>query len=210
VANAFQLKPGHVIFTVRVRGDQSTTRSDVEEKVIDWLADVLKVDASRRSAEGEWIVGAANPVTVIPLLGLTSRELADRETQLCQGGNQAFLGALPSGPTIGALVHLDWAGARVELPTQWTHRFEGGLLEKWVPTEPSQFSVALPDLAVTAECMQEERARPPIEPPGFFDDTHVPTGPDIEKRLHEVRDAMFVAAGVAGVGALFLFLWGRK
>lgn len=205
MADQLQLRPGHMIFTVRITAGPSTTPADVEGAVVGWLADALGVDHSARSGEGEWVVGAANPVTVIPLLDLSSREMADRETALCQGQNTAFLGDLPQGVTAGALVHLDWAGVATDLPTRWTHHFGTGLLEHWSPTDAGE----APGLAVTAQCHRDERARPPIKPPSVFDGVTNPS-PDLDKHLRELKDALFLTAGVAGLGAALLFFWGRR
>ena len=195
----FVLTPGHVILFVRVAADESTTRDDVEAQVVDWLADALDVDASRRSAEGEFVIGAANPVTVIPVLDVTDEELAAREAALCQGRNDAFLGALPHGSNAGALVHIDWAGVPSSLPTRWRHRFGSGLLARWEPTE----AVDDVGLAVTAQCAQEDRARPPIEPPGAFDDLDLPEAPKISNPF----SSPLTWIGVAAVAVVGFALW---
>lgn len=196
------LLPGHNIFIVRFHADARTTREEAEALVIDWLAAVLDADASRRSAEGEYVVGPANPATVIPMLDLDSRELADRETRLCEGGNQALLGDLPTGTNGGALVHVDWSGVASEVPSRWTHHFGSGLLADWSPTEQGE----TPDLAVTAECHQSERARPPIAPPPLFELPERPELPTIPAGLGNP----LLWIGVGAVAVVGWHLWHSK
>jgi hypothetical protein len=200
-----RLAPGHVILIVRVRADQSTVADDVEQRVVDWFADALGVEASRRSQLGEYVIGAANPVTVIPMLDLSSRELADRETALCQGQADAFLGELPPGENAGALVHVDWGGVAATLPTRWTHHFGTGLLAHWAPTEQGE----TPDLAVTAECLRSERARPPIEPPTLSDELpDLPEVPDIPEVFGSA--AAWFGLGLAAVVGFALWQSRKK
>jgi hypothetical protein len=187
------LAPGHVILAVRTTAERGETREAFEQRIVDWLGAALDVEPSRRSTLGEWVVGPANPVTVLPLLDLDEQALADREARLCQGRAEAHLGTLPSGTSAGALVHLDWAGAETALETRWTD----GLLG-WAPTE----GTAIPDVAVVASCFDPERTRPPIEPPGLLDDIDLP---DIKPP--ELLSNPLTWVGVAALAVIGIALW---
>lgn len=200
------LKQGHVGLMVRVAAEPGDTPEEVEQRVVDWLSDALGAEASRRSAEGERIIGAANPVTVIPILGLTPQGLAEREARFGRNATgatvEAFPGAVPSG-NAAAMVHLDWTGQRIELATRWAD----GVFS-WAPTEDPDDV----DAAVMAAFTRDERARAPIEPPSLLDDVAPPGLPDLPEvgeRVESVGRAV-VAVGVAIGIAVLLAAWGRR
>ena len=198
----FQLQAGHNILLVRVGVEADTTPRELEESVIDWLGDMIGANPSRRSVEGEYIVGPANPVTVIPILGLSEAQFADRETNFCFGhAVQTFLGLLPSGAPAGALVHIDWTGAIVEgLPTRWSE----SRLSGWQPTTET------PELAVVKVCTQAQRARDPIEPPGLLDDVLPELPGRIDARLEDLIGFVKVVAAATGIGLLAWFIGRRR
>lgn len=202
-----QLQQGHIGMMVRVAAEPGDTPEDVEQRVVDWLSDALDAEASRRSSEGERVIGPANPVTVIPVLGLTQQELADREARFGRNATgatvESFPGAVPSRGNAAAMVHLDWTGQRIELPTRW----DDGVFS-WAPTEDPDDV----DVAVMTAFTRDERARAPIEPPSLLDDVAppgLPGLPEVGERVESVGRAV-VAVGVAIGIAVLLAAWGRR
>lgn len=176
--------PGHVALFVRLQVEPNETAEQVEARVVDWLGNVIGANPSRRTEAGEYVIGPANPVTVIPILGLDERELADRETRFCVLHDpQTFLGLLPPGAPAGAMVHLDWSG--VHTPLTETRWFETAI-DGWRPATSGDEV----ELAIVKSCTREDRARPPAEPPGLLDDVQAPHLPEFAQRLSGIGPAV--------------------
>jgi hypothetical protein len=198
------IKEGHNLLLLAMRVPQADTREEIEKDAVEWLADALGTDASRRSREGEFVVGPANPVTVIPVPTAT---VLERERDFCsrEDAERVLTSGLPLIPAeegrivIPVLVHFDWSGGAVSIPDAW----EKGVFS-W-----SADDVDAPALTIRGTCFTSARARDAIEPPTFVGEIGEDLA-ELGERAGEAAARVFnkkVAFTVGGVALGSVALW---
>lgn len=192
-----KLAPGHNIYLLALHVDIGKTAGQVERRVIEWLGDALKLDPPGLreirvpSDAGEYVVGPANPVTVIVELGTDAQV---RQATFCRNeqdtDRQDITFAAPAAPVAPVVLHVDWAGVVTTLPDFWRLGALG-----WTPDADE------PELVVRAQCQQPERVRDPIEPP-----SRLPSFPPIKLPNVTASDLLFWGAGLAAIlGAVYIY-----
>lgn len=173
-----RLESGHNLLLLAVTISRGDTSADVEAKVVAWFADVLELDPPglrqirTPNADGEYVVGPANPVTVIPMLDST---LDAARGGFCAGPEnrrEVISTTVPSPGAVAVKVHVDWHGASTVLQAFWRDGFFG-----WVADADQ------PDLVVQAVCFDEQPVRPPTEEPPVFELPRLPSLPETQVPL---------------------------
>lgn len=210
-----ELKPGHNLLLLAYRVGSGDTVEDVERDVVGWLGDVIGASRSiTHTALGEWSVGPANPVSVLPV---TSQDVAQRADQFCR--NPAATRVLLSPPQISqrpgdtimpVLVHLDWRHSPITLADSWV---SGGLLHVWRQSDN-------PSLTVRGTCHTPDVSAAPVDP-GLSDIPGIPSVDDLRGAAQKAAESgatglvsalrmIGIGLGVAGGGYILLALVRRK